>query len=127
MLAKTHLTDAMHSLAQEIQGFSKTKLKKQRTVVTTVLGRRHIETMDDSNMHENEDQGMSGCGFVQDTSLDLHVGIIRPFLLLCKASSLVISIKLSRDILLLSTLRKFAYKIDATIIFYRAFPFNCLV
>ncbi|XP_024237642.1 dual specificity protein phosphatase 19-like [Oncorhynchus tshawytscha] len=72
----------MHSLAQEIQGFSKTKLKKQSTVVTTVLGRRHIETMDDSNVHENEDPGMSGCGFVQDTSLDLHVGIIKPFLLL---------------------------------------------
>ncbi|CAB1328080.1 unnamed protein product [Coregonus sp. 'balchen'] len=63
----------MHSLAQEIQGFSKTKLKKQSTVVTTVLGRRHIETMDDTNMHENEDPVMSGCGFVQDTSLDLQV------------------------------------------------------
>ncbi|KAK6325084.1 hypothetical protein J4Q44_G00044260 [Coregonus suidteri] len=73
----------MHSLAQEIQGFSKTKLKKQSTVVTTVLGRRHIETMDDTNMHENEDPVMSGCGFVQDTSLDLQVGIIKPFLLLC--------------------------------------------
>lgn len=116
MLTKTHLTDAMHSLAQEIQGFSKTKLKKQSTVVTTVLGRRHIETMDDSNVHEIEDPGMSCCGFVQDTSLDLHVGIIKPFLLLCKASSLVVSIKLSSEILLLSTFIKFAYKMDATII-----------
>ncbi|XP_010864145.1 dual specificity protein phosphatase 19 [Esox lucius] len=68
----------MHSLAQEIEGFSKTKLKKQSTVVTTVLGRRHVEKRDD----ENEDPLESGCGFVQDTSLDLRVGIIKPFLLL---------------------------------------------
>ncbi|XP_017291110.1 dual specificity protein phosphatase 19 isoform X1 [Kryptolebias marmoratus] len=76
----------MHSLAQEIQGFSKTRLKKQCTRVTTVTGRKLLERRCDGGEGEVEqveqlDEG-SGCGFVEDKSLDLQVGVVRPFLLL---------------------------------------------
>ncbi|XP_026164916.1 dual specificity protein phosphatase 19-like [Mastacembelus armatus] len=76
----------MHSLAQEIQGFSKHRLKKQSTLVTTVTGRKLLERRGDGGEGEVEqvdelDPG-SGCGFVEDKSLDLQVGVIRPFLLL---------------------------------------------
>ncbi|TDH01599.1 hypothetical protein EPR50_G00181700 [Perca flavescens] len=75
----------MHSLAQEIQGFSKNRLKKQCTCVTTVTGRRLLERRGDGGegdeqVEELEEEG--GCGFVEDTSLDLQVGVVRPFLLL---------------------------------------------
>ncbi|KAM6916212.1 dual specificity protein phosphatase 19-like [Xenentodon cancila] len=74
----------MHSLAQEIQGFSKTRLKKQCTCVTTVTGRRLLERRSDGGEVEQveELQEGNGCGFVQDQSLDLQVGVVRPFLLL---------------------------------------------
>lgn len=75
---------AMHSLSQEIQGFSKQRLKKQSTRVTTVTGRKLLETRSDGGeveqVEELEQEG--GCGFVEDKSLDLQVGVIRPFLLL---------------------------------------------
>ncbi|XP_071336067.1 dual specificity protein phosphatase 19-like [Trachinotus anak] len=76
----------MHSLAQEIQGFSKNRLKKQCTHVTTVTGRRLLERRSDGGEGEVEqveelEEG-SGCGFVEDNSLDLQVGVVRPFLLL---------------------------------------------
>ncbi|XP_061602144.1 dual specificity protein phosphatase 19-like [Cololabis saira] len=77
----------MHSLAQEIQGFSKARLKKQVTHVTTVMGRRLVERRSDGGEEEVQElqvqelQGQ-GCGFVQDESLDLQVGVVRPFLLL---------------------------------------------
>ncbi|KAA8583485.1 hypothetical protein FQN60_014693 [Etheostoma spectabile] len=75
----------MHSLAQEIQGFSKNRLKKQCTCVTTVTGRRLLERRGDGGegeeqVEELEEEG--GCGFVEDKSLDLQVGVVRPFLLL---------------------------------------------
>ncbi|XP_014872354.1 dual specificity protein phosphatase 19-like [Poecilia latipinna] len=76
----------MHSLAQEIQGFSKNRLKKQSTRVTTVTGRTLLEKRSDGaegeveQVEELEEEG--GCGFVEDTSLDLQVGVVRPFLLL---------------------------------------------
>ncbi|XP_078129375.1 dual specificity protein phosphatase 19-like isoform X1 [Sander vitreus] len=75
----------MHSLAQEIQGFSKNRLKKQCTCVTTVTGRRLLERRGDGGegdeqVEELEEEG--GCGFVEDRSLDLQVGVVRPFLLL---------------------------------------------
>ncbi|KAI9514898.1 hypothetical protein NQZ68_029743 [Dissostichus eleginoides] len=79
---------AMHSLSQEIQGFSKSRLKKQCTRVTTVTGRRLLERRGDG---EDDDGGGRGVeeeeegaafGFVEDTSLDLQVGVVRPFLLL---------------------------------------------
>ncbi|XP_027863062.1 dual specificity protein phosphatase 19-like isoform X1 [Xiphophorus couchianus] len=76
----------MHSLAQEIQGFSKNLLKKQSTRVTTVTGRKLLEKRCDGaegeveQVEELEEEG--GCGFVEDTSLDLQVGVVRPFLLL---------------------------------------------
>ncbi|XP_034754048.1 dual specificity protein phosphatase 19-like [Etheostoma cragini] len=75
----------MHSLAQEIQGFSKSRLKKQCTCVTTVTGRRLLERRGDGGegheqVEELEEEG--GCGFVEDKSLDLQVGVVRPFLLL---------------------------------------------
>ncbi|XP_039994783.1 dual specificity protein phosphatase 19-like isoform X3 [Xiphias gladius] len=76
----------MHSLAQEIQGFSKNRLKKQCTRVTTVTGRKLLERRSDGGEGEVEqveelEEG-SGCGFVEDKSLDLQVGVVRPFLLL---------------------------------------------
>lgn len=74
----------MHSLAQEIQGFSKIRLKKQSTRVTTVLGRQLVETRGEngeSTVAVEEPIGTS-VGFVQDLSLDLQVGVVRPFLLL---------------------------------------------
>lgn len=67
----------MHSLAQEIQAFTRDRLKKQCTHVTTVTGRRLMERRDGA-----EEQLDQGCGFVQDHSLDLQVGVVRPFLLL---------------------------------------------
>lgn len=75
----------MHSLSQEIQGFSKSRLKKQCTRVTTVTGRRLLERRgggeDDDGGVEEEEEG-AAFGFVEDTSLDLQVGIVRPFVLL---------------------------------------------
>uniref|UniRef100_A0A3P8T8K9 Dual specificity phosphatase 19b n=1 Tax=Amphiprion percula TaxID=161767 RepID=A0A3P8T8K9_AMPPE len=79
----------MHSLSQEIQGFSKQRLKKQSTRVTTVTGRRLLERRSDGGeggeaveqVEELQEEG-GGCGFVEDTSLDLQVGVVRPFLLL---------------------------------------------
>lgn len=75
----------MHSLSQEIQGFSKKRLKKQCTRVTTVTGRRLLERRSDGaeggEQVEELEEG-SGCGFVEDESLDLQVGVVRPFLLL---------------------------------------------
>ncbi|XP_073337454.1 dual specificity protein phosphatase 19-like [Pagrus major] len=78
----------MHSLSQEIQGFSKNRLKKQCTRVTTVTGRKLLERRSDGAAGEEqveqveELEGGSGCGFVEDESLDLQVGAVRPFLLL---------------------------------------------
>ncbi|KAK5908970.1 hypothetical protein CgunFtcFv8_016984 [Champsocephalus gunnari] len=78
----------MHSLSQDIQGFSKSRLKKQCTRVTTVTGRRLLERRGDE---EDDDGGGRGVeeeeegaafGFVEDTSLDLQVGVVRPFILL---------------------------------------------
>ncbi|XP_060896320.1 dual specificity protein phosphatase 19-like [Labrus mixtus] len=75
----------MHSLAQEIQGFSKNSLKKQCTHVTTVTGRKLLERRSDGGEGGEQVEVLeegSGCGFVEDKSLDLQVGVIRPFLLL---------------------------------------------
>ncbi|XP_026210103.1 dual specificity protein phosphatase 19-like isoform X2 [Anabas testudineus] len=76
----------MHSLAQEIQGFSKNCLRKQCTRVTTVTGRKLLERRsggeDGEVVQVEELEEGSGCGFVEDTNLDLQVGVVRPFLLL---------------------------------------------
>lgn len=79
----------MHSLAREIQGFSKSSLKKQCTRVTTVTGRKLLERRSDGGdgqeqVEELEEGG--GCGFVEDKSLDLQVGVVRPSLLLGNAN-----------------------------------------
>ena len=74
----------MQSLAQEIKSFSKNNLRKQCTRVTTLSGRRIIETWKGSTVHVVEDtvQPETPCGYVQDNSWDLQVGHIRPYLLL---------------------------------------------
>uniref|UniRef100_A0A3Q0RHK9 Dual specificity phosphatase 19b n=1 Tax=Amphilophus citrinellus TaxID=61819 RepID=A0A3Q0RHK9_AMPCI len=76
----------MHSLAQEIHGFSKDRLKKQCTRVTTVTGKKLLEKRTDGgegDVEQIEDlEEGNGCGFVEDNSLDLQLGVIRPFLLL---------------------------------------------
>uniref|UniRef100_A0A8C7XUN5 Uncharacterized protein n=1 Tax=Oryzias sinensis TaxID=183150 RepID=A0A8C7XUN5_9TELE len=80
----------MHSLSQEIQGFSLTRLRRQCTHVTTVTGRRLLETRSAGGegpleqVEELEQQQGAGCGFIEDTSLDLQIGVVRPFLLLGK-------------------------------------------
>lgn len=76
----------MHSLAQEIHVFSKDRLKKQCTRVTTVTGKKLLERRTDGgegDVEQIEDlEEGNGCGFVEDNSLDLQLGVIRPFLLL---------------------------------------------
>ncbi|XP_062862590.1 dual specificity protein phosphatase 19a [Trichomycterus rosablanca] len=74
----------MQSLAQEIKSFSKTSLRKQCTRVTTLSGRRIIETWKGTTVHVVEDtvQSETACGYVQDNTWDLQVGYIRPYLLL---------------------------------------------
>ncbi|NP_998144.2 dual specificity protein phosphatase 19b [Danio rerio] len=75
----------MNSLAQEIAGFSTSRLRKQSTRVTTASGQVLLETRSGADYHSTPDterQSADTCGFVQDFSLDLQVGIITPFLLL---------------------------------------------
>ncbi|KAM5151591.1 dual specificity protein phosphatase 19 [Mantella aurantiaca] len=75
----------MHSLGDEIKGFSKNRLKKQCTRVTTLSGKRIIETWKDSLVHVVDDPDQHDgptCGYVQDLSMDLQVGVIKPWLLL---------------------------------------------
>ncbi|XP_030436741.1 dual specificity protein phosphatase 19 [Gopherus evgoodei] len=75
----------MHSLTQEIRSFSRKNLKKQCTRVTTLTGKRIIETWKDARMQVVEEAEPSdgfGCGYIQDLSLDLQVGVIKPWLLL---------------------------------------------
>lgn len=76
---------AMHSLTQEIRSFSRANLRKQRTRVTTLTGRRIIETWRGACLHmeeEEEEEAVPGGGFVQDLSADLQVGVVKPWLLL---------------------------------------------
>ncbi|XP_066542226.1 dual specificity protein phosphatase 19 isoform X2 [Hoplias malabaricus] len=77
-------THVMQSLAQEIKSFSRNNLRKQCTRVTTLSGRRIIETWKGSTVQVLEDtvQADTACGYVQDNSWDLQVGYIRPYLLL---------------------------------------------
>ncbi|KAM6177907.1 dual specificity protein phosphatase 19 [Rhynchocyon petersi] len=75
----------MHSLSQEIKAFSRNNLRKQCTTVTTLTGKKIIETWKDASIHlveEVEPGNGDGCGYVQDFSLDLQVGVIKPWLLL---------------------------------------------
>ncbi|CAN8174297.1 unnamed protein product [Coccothraustes coccothraustes] len=73
----------MHSLAQEIRSFSRANLRKQRTRVTTLTGRRIVETWRGACLHtEEEEEAAPGGGFVQDLSADLQVGVVKPWLLL---------------------------------------------
>lgn len=74
----------MHSLAQEIESFSMNRLRKQCTRITTVTGRKLLERRSDGSGEDQveELEEGDGCGFVEDQSLDLQVGVVRPFLLL---------------------------------------------
>ncbi|XP_037379569.1 dual specificity protein phosphatase 19 [Talpa occidentalis] len=75
----------MHSLNQEIKAFSRNDLRKQCTRVTTLTGKKIVETWKDARIHiveEVEPSSGGGCGYVQDFSLDLQVGVIKPWLLL---------------------------------------------
>ncbi|XP_066538081.1 dual specificity protein phosphatase 19b [Hoplias malabaricus] len=71
----------MKSLSQELSGFSRSRLKKQSTRVTTVSGKVLLETRSGETV-DVVDAGEQDCGFVQDLSLDLQVGVITPSLLL---------------------------------------------
>ncbi|NXL04637.1 DUS19 phosphatase, partial [Mesembrinibis cayennensis] len=77
----------MHSLAQEIRSFSRANLRKQRTRVTTLTGRRIIETWRGACLQVEEEEAEAeaapgGGGYVQDLSADLQVGVVKPWLLL---------------------------------------------
>lgn len=75
----------MHSLAQEIRSFSRANLRKQRTRVTTLTGRRIIETWRGACLQVEEDEEVApggGGGYVPDLSADLQVGVVKPWLLL---------------------------------------------
>lgn len=52
--------------------------------MTTLTGKKLIETWEDATVHvvETEPSGGGGCGYVQDLTLDLQVGVIKPWLLL---------------------------------------------
>lgn len=76
---------AMNSLSNEIHGFSKARLKKQSTRVTTVTGHRLVETRGENGdcvVQQVDETSCAAFGFVEDRSLDLQVGAVRPFLLL---------------------------------------------
>lgn len=82
---KASFSHVMHSLTQEIKSFSRTNLRKQCTRVTTLSGKRIIETWKDARMQVVEVADChdgDACGYVQDLSLDLQVGVIKPWLLL---------------------------------------------
>lgn len=73
----------MHSLTQEIRSFSRANLRKQRTRVTTLTGRRVIETWRGACLQvEEAEAAPGGSGYVQDLSADLQVGVVKPWLLL---------------------------------------------
>ncbi|XP_037344925.1 dual specificity protein phosphatase 19a isoform X1 [Pungitius pungitius] len=74
----------MQSLTEEIKSFSRTRLRKQCTRVTSLSGRRIIETWKGSTITVVEDPAPPEkmLGYVPDTSWDLQVGIVRPYLLL---------------------------------------------
>ncbi|TKS73770.1 Dual specificity protein phosphatase 19 [Collichthys lucidus] len=74
----------MQSLTEEIQNFSRTRLRKQCTRVTSLSGRRIIETWKGSMITVVEDPTPTKrvLGYVPDTSWDLQVGTVMPYLLL---------------------------------------------
>ncbi|KAI9534513.1 hypothetical protein NQZ68_012746 [Dissostichus eleginoides] len=74
----------MQSLTAEIQSFSRSRLRKQCTRVTSLSGRRIIETWKGSTITVVEDPVPTEriLGYVPDTSWDLQVGIVKPHLLL---------------------------------------------
>lgn len=74
----------MQSLTEEIQSFSRTRLRKQCTRVTSLSGRRIVETWKGSTITVVEDASSPErmLGYVPDTSWDLQVGTVRPYLLL---------------------------------------------
>lgn len=74
----------MQSLTEEIQSFSRTRLRKQCTRVTSLSGRRIVETWKGCMVTVVEDPSPPErmLGYVPDTSWDLQVGAVRPYLLL---------------------------------------------
>lgn len=81
---------SMLSLSHELQNFSRARLKKQSTRITTATGKVLVETRsgDDGYVVEAAEESAT-CGFVQDLSLDLQVGVITPFLLLCERDTVI--------------------------------------
>lgn len=97
------IAHVMHSLNQEIKAFSRNNLRKQCTRVTTLTGKKIIETWKDARIHvveEVEPSSGGSCGYVQDLSLDLHIGVIKPWLLLGEYIDLALTYWFLLDILL---------------------------
>lgn len=77
----------MQSLTEEIQSFSRSRLRRQCTRVTSLSGRRIVETWKGCTVTVEEEEEEPGSadrapGYVPDTSWDLQVGAVRPDLLL---------------------------------------------
>uniref|UniRef100_A0A3P8UDD3 Dual specificity phosphatase 19a n=1 Tax=Cynoglossus semilaevis TaxID=244447 RepID=A0A3P8UDD3_CYNSE len=74
----------MQSLTEEIQSFPRKQLRKQCTRVTSLSGRRIIESWKGSTVTVVEDPAPpeKTLGYVPDTTWDLQVGVITPYLLL---------------------------------------------
>lgn len=85
LVVNIHYT--MQSLAHELQSFPKARLRKQSTRVTTATGKVLVERRSADGYVTETAEESATCGFVQDLSLDLQVGVITPFLLLCKTST----------------------------------------
>ncbi len=66
------------SFLGDIQGFSKSKLRKTSTEVTTVGGRRIRETRDDHGRTSTQIVAEGELGFVGDYKPDLQVAQVLP-------------------------------------------------
>ncbi|XP_057707575.1 dual specificity protein phosphatase 19 isoform X2 [Corythoichthys intestinalis] len=77
----------MQSLAEEIQSFSRARLRRRCTRVTSLSGRRVVETWKGPAVTAAEEEEEPASpettpGYVPDTSWDLQVGVLKPHLLL---------------------------------------------
>ncbi|KAI5613952.1 dual specificity phosphatase 19, partial [Silurus asotus] len=73
----------MESFSHELHNFSRERLRKQSTRITTASGKVFVETRSGDGGYVTKCEGESAtCGFVQDLSLDLQVGVVTPYLLL---------------------------------------------
>ena len=76
----------MEDLKKEVMEFSKSKLKKTETRITTPGGQTLIEKKDDRGRMVTTNVNQTRWGFVGDLRRDLQVGEIRPGLILGRST-----------------------------------------